>query len=293
MNLRELINKKKGIAFALIVMLIVSSFKTSVFADGSAGHQTILREVLFGNEAGNSNAVIALLALHNACQLAIDHNQSENRLNDLRNYESTKKKKIPNLPKSVKEFQGPGGSTHRSYTHKGWDYDYEKLDGADPAHWDDIRKKLLLNTVNTVFDFGILSGKPLIGYDNKCVRFAELIYYVHIIHDHATTMNFYYEYQEIPLIKGRGDKYGIIDELEECFKELFEDQVQDNDYRRLFSKLSERKKAINKIYNRRNDLEDPETFKKYREEAEQLEECLKKYVPKLLANEDFFKEVFY
>ena len=285
--------KNKGIIFALVVILVVSSFKTSVVADGSAGHQAILREVLFGNEAGNSNAVIALLALHNACQLAIDHNQSENRLTDLKNYVSPKKKKIPNLPKSVKEFQGPGGSTHRSFTHKGWDYNYEKLDGADPAHWEDIRKKILLNTVNTVFDFGVLSGKPLVGYNNKCIRFAEMIYNIHIIHDHKTTMNFYDEYNEIPLIKGRGDKYGIIEELEECFKELFGDQVQDSNYRRILSKLSERKKAIKKFYNRRSELEDSENFNKYREEAEHLEECLKEYVPKLLAKEDFFKEVFY
>lgn len=278
---------KKIIIYIVCAVLLVGSFVTKVSAGDKYEHDQALKSVLIGSKStfDNKNALGSLQLLQDASQLAIDSNQQQATLDKLRN-------EVKGLPKSVAEFngKGTGGKTHRNYTHKGWDYDYGN---NDLAHWKDMRKDILLKTVNDVFDFGLLSGMPFCDYDEKCNSFAALVYYVHIIVDHTSNQRFYKEYEEIPLIKGKYDSFGIIEELEKHCGILFSDIKDTKEYNRLMLDLKERKRAIRKVYLSRNDLFNEENYEIYHGEANRLMEDLKSDIPKLLEKEKFFSEVFY
>lgn len=280
--------KIKSILGRLILLLLITcNICIPVNAGDGASHDRVLREVLLGNKGSfyNTNAIGSLQLLQDASQLAIDHNQPQRALDNLR-------KSVKGLPKTVDEFNGPGtgGPTHRNYTHKGWDYDYGE---NDLAHWKDKRKVILLKTVNEVFDFGFLSGKAFIGYDDRCNSLSALIYYVHIIHDHEENEKFNNKYEEIPLIKGKGDQFGIIEELEKHCEILFADVKDSKEYHNLASHLKERKRSIRKVYNSRYDLNNENNYEVYHKEATALMNNLKSDIPKLLGKEKFFTDVFY
>ena len=269
----------KLIAIMLLVMLAV--MKSSVYADEARGHNKALIKVLFGNDKVSNTDKMDLL--NDACQLAIDqhNNDGQKTLDELR-------ATIRGLPDTVESFNVNHGKLHRNYTHKGWDYEYKE----DEAHWKDIRKKIILDTVNQVFDFGVLSKITKLGYDDKCNSFSALIYYVHILQDHATNKEFQSNYHEIPLAKGRGDKYGIVEELEKHCEILFADFDDSKEYRTLFNDLVFYKRSIQKIYSSRSDLEDVEKYDKYRQAAEDLLKTLEKDIPPLMKKEDFFRKAF-
>ena len=280
--------KIKSILGRLILLLLITcNICIPLNAGDGASHDRVLREVLLGNKGSfyNTNAIGSLQLLQDASQLAIDHNQPQRALDNLR-------KSVKGLPKTVDEFNGPGtgGPTHRNYTHKGWDYDYGE---NDLAHWKDKRKVILLKTVNEVFDFGFLSGKAFIGYDDRCNSLSALIYYVHIIHDHEENEKFNNKYEEIPLIKGKGDQFGIIEELEKHCEILFADVKDSKEYHNLASHLKERKRSIRKVYNSRYDLNNENNYEVYHKEATALMNNLKSDIPKLLGKEKFFTDVFY
>ena len=281
--------RRRHACLILTSILVASLLYSSIWvaADGRAGHDNALKEVLIGdtNTFTNEKVPGIIQLLQNASQMAIDSNQSQKTLDQLR-------EEVGGLPKSVEEFNGngTGGPTHRNYTHRGWDYDYGN---DDRAHWKDKRKEILLKTVNDVFDFGVLSGKLFWGYDERCNSLAALIYYVHIIHDHKTNQVFHKEYQEIPLIKGRHDQYGIIEELEKHCSVLFADVDDTKEFHVLMNDLKERKRSIQKVYSSRNDLFDEDKYEIYHNEANKLMENLERDIPKLLKMEKFFTKVFY
>lgn len=281
--------KNRGFGYCLLALAIFITIYSHIYvnASGKAEHDRALQEVLLGNNKSfeNLNALGSLQLLQDASQLAIDHNQPQRMLDNLRG-------SVKGLPKTVEEFngKGTGGNTHRNYTHKGWDYDYGD---NDLAHWKDKRQGILLKTVNEVFDFGLLSGKAFFDFDDKCNSFSALIYYIHIIQDHISNEVFHKEYEEIPLIKGRYDTYGIIEELEKHCGILFADINDSKEYHDLTSHLKERKKKIQKVYGSRNDLVDETKYETYHNEAVELMKNLISDIPKLLKKEKFFTDVFY
>ena len=284
-------NRMKSFHFRLLLLLlivfVVCFISMPVYAGDGASHDRELKEVLLGNKNyfNHMDAIGSLQLLQDASQMAIDHNQPQATLDKLR-------KSVRGLPKSVKEFNGSGagGPTHRNYTHRGWDYDYGN---NDLAHWKDIRKGILLKTVNEVFDFGLLSGKAFFGYDERCNSLSALIYYVHIIHDHEENEVFHEKYEEIPLIKGKREQFGIIEELEKHCEILFSDVKDSKEYHDLTSHLKERKRSIRKVYNSRYDLYNENNYEAYHKEAIALMNNLKSDIPKLLEKEKFFTDVFY
>ena len=281
--------KRRRLFIGLTILLIAISWSSIllVSADGRENHDRALKKVLLGDKSNfdNPNALGSLQLLQDASQLAIDSNQPQKSLDQLR-------REVKGLPKTVKEFngEGTGGPRHRNYTHRGWDYDYGN---DDKAHWKDKRKDILRNTVNEVFDFGLLSGKAFFGFNEKCDSMSALIYYVHIVHDHETNEVFHKEYFEIPLIKGKNDQFGIIEELEKHCKILFQDKKDTKEYHKLMNHLKERKKKIQKVYSSRNDLFDEEKYEVYHDESKELMKNLETDIPKLLNMEEFFTKVFY
>ena len=281
--------KRWHYSLLLVLILVVVSLQLPMYviAGDKAEHDRILKEILLGSTSSFSNpdALGSLQLLQDASQMAIDSNQSQTSLDKLR-------KEVKGLPKSVSEFngEGTGGRTHRNYTHRGWDYDYGN---NDKAHWNDIRKDILLKTVNEVFDFGLLSGKAFFGFDEKCNSMSALIYYIHILCDHRSNTVFQKDYYEIPLIKGSSDKFGIIEELEKHCEILFQDNIDTKEYHNLMNHLKERKRKIRKVYNSRNDLFKEEYYEVYHDETVELIENLKTDIPRLLKKEEFFTKVFY
>lgn len=282
MILREQINEKIRYLGVIVLLIAISAFSVSVYADDSPGHNAALRKVLFGNSRVRDTDKMD--ALNDACQLAIDqHNKDSQKILD------RLRERVPGLPERVDEFDVGHGNLHRNYTHKGWDYEYKN----DEAHWSDIRKKIILDTVNKEFDFGLLSNITVLGYDKRCESFSALMYYVHILQDHNTNTEFHKNYEEIPLVKGKYDKYGIIEELEKHCAVLFSDIDDTKEYRKLFYELEFHKKKIKKIYASRNDLYNSDTYEEYRKSAEKILDMLERNIPSLLRNEKFFKEAFY
>lgn len=270
-----------------VVCCTLQPMKVHAF-DGDK-HAQLLRKVLFGGSAVSNTD--AFDALNDACEIAIDqhNNDGQNTLNELIGFG------VPGLPEKTEEFNVGHGALHRNYTHRGWDYDYSKLETGDEAHWVDIRKRIILNTVNKVFDFGFLSGK-LGYYDPQCVAFSKLIYYVHIIGDHISNTTFHPSYEEIPLVKGRGNETGIIEELILLSPILFQSssdiETETITYRNFIDSLKSLQRDIKEVYKSKSDLYDVENYTKYNEYATRLMEILEDNVSLLIYKEKFFKKCF-
>ncbi len=274
--------KIKRLICLIVILSIIPS--VSIRAFSAKEHNKYLKDVLFGEETVKNTDVMD--ALNDVSALAIDqHNgDGENTLKEL------KKLGIHGLPSSVKKFNIGHGKLHRNYTHKGWTYDY-KANGGDDAHWSDIRKKMILKTVNQSFNFGFMSGKFFSDYDEQCEGLAALIYYVHVLGDHIYNEHYNSKYKEIPLVKGDGE-FGIIEELEKYSSMLFSDHSS-RTYTSYISELESIKDSVDDIYTSAADLEDEEVYAEYHQYAIDIMDCLKEYIPLLLKKETFFQEVFY
>lgn len=93
-------------------------------------------------------------------------------------------------------------------------------------------------------------------------------------------------------MKGKEDKYGIVEELEKHCKILFADYDDTKEYRTLLIDLEFYEKSIKKIYTSRNKLAIPENYEKYRTAAEELLKTLEKDIPPLMKKEEFFSKAF-
>ncbi len=291
---------KKLLYFLICLCLIGQNFSFSVFAytaDEKDGHNDIARKVLFGENGYVSNTD-ALDALNDAVALSVDqyNGSGEKYLTELR-----ETFKISGLPKTISDFDfSTNPDKHRSFTHQGWDYKYSddtylEKDLVKKSNFE-LRKKIILNTVNQTFDFGLLSGKLFFGYADKCIAFSKLLYYVHILGDYEEiykNKHSYSNHRMIPLIK-TNSQFGLIEELEDCFEVLFADQEDSRVYGNLKMELKESKNNIASIYSGENDIKgNPDNYKKYTEYAHNLLESLIKYMPLLLKKEEFFQKVFY
>lgn len=278
---------KKIVSAIISIILVVGTCSSMVRAFSGNEHDIYLRHVLFDSAAVSNTDILD--AINDASELALDQHggDSQGNLDELRKVYG-----IKNIPKKVSAFNVGHGSTHRNYTHRGWNYNYKENDGKDEAHWSDIRKKILLETINQKFKFGFLSGKLGI-YDKQCNAMGALVYYVHVIGDHISNEKYHSNYKEIPLVAGNG-KNGIIEELLTYSPILFEHSKEDYAiYNKYISELKRLQDQVNKIYYFPDDLSDPDTYQKYHEYAIELMDCLKNYVPLLIKREPFFQKAFY
>ena len=249
--------RRRHACLILTSILVASLLYSSIWvaADGRAGHDKALKEVLIGDTNTFTNekvpGIIQLL-------------QNARPMFTLLSY---------------------GNTTSNAYGTSAYNTNTEPVQKCTCTK---TKTKMI-----DVFDFGVFSGKLFWGYDERCNSLAALIYYVHIIHDHKTNQVFHKEYQEIPLIKGRHDQYGIIEELEKHCSVLFADVDDTKEFHVLMNDLKERKRSIQKVYSSRNDLFDEDKYEIYHNEANKLMENLERDIPKLLKMEKFFTKVFY
>ena len=266
-------------SFILIFTII---FSVPAFAHDRPKHDEDLEQLLFIKEYNINRQPKQIKdsfdALTSAIYLAIDqfNNYGEKDLKILSDFG------IRGIISDISEIDYSASSkTHRQYTHRGWDYIYS----IDAGHWRK-RKKILTQTVNTIFDFDEASAA-----NRKSNSFCALLYYTHILGDRIADES-YYGAAQIMDVGGRTDKYDIIDELLNHLDILFAEQKHKVNYLLLTQKLNSLNRKLKKL--------DPsgigissDTYPEYKEYAIKLMAVLKKYVPKLLEKEDFFISAFY
>lgn len=319
----------KKILCWIIILLFLFPLSRSAFAvnysQKSFDHDRFLGEVLFGAEnykGKKEDKKIKMLQY--ASYLAIDqmNNNEAGRRKGQRALNYLRLRWVTGLPLSVdainpsKDQTQLSGKNHRSYTHMGWKYNYEKAGRADIAH-SETRARILTNTVAKVFDFNIKPSSNILNSirfsteesydDKKCDAFCRLVYYVHVLGDCYEDMNFFQANgsnngYKIPLgRKNPSDKKeyedriqntDIIGELIALMPDLFGEQKNTSDYMELMDQLEERKAEIRFLYSKTGGINSDERYREYHEQVDKLMEVLLNYIHKLLMKESFFCKAF-
>ena len=125
-----------------------------------------MSEVLFKNfKVVDNDAKVQdeIAALESACYLTIDQFNS----NGQKDLDVLIKYGVKNIPKNINQISfNASGTTHRTHTHRGWDYQYS---GEMKELWP-TRQAIMRNTVDEVFDFGEGEKKQeRLGSNYRCL----------------------------------------------------------------------------------------------------------------------------
>ena len=281
----------------LLLAVLLGNLHQDCLASGRGKHEKDLMEVLFGKTGSyvkSPKTDVYIKALKNASYLTIDQFGNDGK----EEYDFLKKKEMKGIPSKFSdinyEYTIPKGNsnkkveanTHRRYTHQGWIIQY----GSSEANrfWEK-RKTVLLGTVNTIFEFSKLP--VVIRPAKKCEYFCGIIYYVHILGDYKEADN----YKKLVLLaplSGSNDGVDITSNLKEYIELVFDDQSHSSDYIELMKGIEKIEKKAKPIQQSNGQVNTDEEFAEYHKCAEDLLDLLKKHMPVLLKNEDFFKNVF-
>ena len=285
------------IASVLLITILINCFTLEGQAHPDAReHDKELMAVLFGRTetyVKNSDTDKYIKALKYASNLTIDQfgGSGEDKYDDLKKW---KMKGIPSKFSDIDyKYVIPGGTTlvnantHRRFTHQGWIIDF----GITEANkfWD-TRKKVLLGTANTIFEFNKLP--VVIRYDKKCECFCGIVYYVHLLGDYDEADNYKKLNLLVPLA-GSNDGVDMISNLKEYIEFVFADQKRSSDYTEMIKELEKIGKTAKRIQQSTGGVNTDEEFAEYHKCAEELLELLIKHIPVLLKKEEFFRKVFY
>lgn len=233
----------------------------------------------------------AIKALEYAAYLTIDQANSngETELKFLKEYG------VKDLPASVSELgKNVFGGEHRRHTHIGWE-DKNYISSEDLKYWK-IRKKILINTVDEIFD---LDGK-----EKKKESFCALVYYIHILGDR------YDDCQkgkrtppaEVMEIGGKSYDKSIISELKTHLATLFSNQKHTSNYQHMISELNDIESKLqtvnfSSLTDKDNTSDDFLLYKKCVERTLSLFTATthspQEQFAMLLKGEHFFNKVFY
>lgn len=271
--------------------------------DKALDHYKDLERVLFGRELQGREREGAIKLLEYASALALDQfstremTETGKRISGTEKLLFLKTSGVRGIPSKIEEIDFiASAKTHQSYTHRGWDHDY--ID--DKANWN-VRKKLLLATVEHVFDFDFLSGTFLgevvsRGYDKRCNSFAALVYYVHILGDLVEAKNYKAVQSKlvIPLAQAHPGESNrdIFYELDQHLPIIFREQKNSRTYKSLISDLRELALEARALAGEVGGVNKDEKFEKYHKHIVKTMETLEQYIPRLLQNEEFFTKVF-
>ncbi len=288
---------KKVYVLLIMSLLLLMAGTLVVYAHPNASeHNKELEAVLFeqGYSIYQSTEIKqAVKALEGASYLTIDQFQGDG----LNTYLELKGYGIRGLPlkfSSIDYSEDPMGNgaritanTHRQFTHQGWDRDYNNSKSVQ-KFWNS-RRKVLLATVNTIFNF---DDKSIIGYSEKANSLAGIIYYVHILGDYDEADN----YKKIALltdIAGRSDQNDMITALRSYAQILFKDQNKTMDYKDLMEGLDRIEEDASRLVNSTGGVNSDEEFQEYHQCALDLLDLLTNHIPNLLKKEKYFAQVFY
>ncbi len=274
-------NQFRPLVIILCAISLLINFPASASAFEREDHDKSLEEVMFKDFKDFDNDPTGRAeknALECAAYLTIGQFNSSGQkdLDTLNQYG------VKGIPSSVSEISfNASGKTHRSYSHRGWNYSY----GGTMAEIWPKRQTILRNTVNTVFDFH--------GDTAKAEAFCELIYYVHILGDHMADESWKIQNGLKMQVGGRADKYDVIHELLDCFEVLFADQSHTLKYQKLTTKLENYNSKFSKLDRSEGGINTDEKFELHQKYVKKLMNVLTHNLPEMLKEEDFFREVFY
>ena len=305
---------KRIIIFLLVLVLCLTSFSVA-YAHEREEHDGDIEYVLFGDRDYKKTHPAdskRIQAIEDAVFLCVDqyNGNGEKELNNLLNNE-----KIPGIIHSIDEINYTSNYSHRSLTHRGWNYTYE-----EKAHWP-LRQKILRNTVRKELFSSLdtpLSRVPLLSeivygknnYDKQRESFCILLYCVHVLGDHIeagekknlgqnksrtktlsekTTGLAYI----LPLAHTEDrDNPGLIPELIKNCEILFESQSETYNYKSFIQELEELRDKSEGIYESKGGVNTDEKFEEYNTCAKDLLKLLGENVPDMLRKEEFFSSTF-
>lgn len=162
---------KRITAFILAIVLLFS-LSSTVFACDEKQTNTYVTQILFGDNALSKENDEKVKMLMSALYLCSE--QSDNQGQDKINY--LKGKKVSGIP-ALDDLKIKGSSLFEC-SHNSWEHVFTAAQKNQTN-----RKKVLQNTVNKVFDFGLINN--LIGSSKgQCNSFAALLYYSHLLSDY-------------------------------------------------------------------------------------------------------------
>lgn len=274
------------------------------FAYERAEHDDITEEILFGksNPVFDSKKTDAKKCLESAVYLCLDQSRS-NGADDLSILKDYGVDAVPELEQIA--LTGIFYGSHDKYTHMGWHHDYSDTNISTLGEpWEKrwkLRKKLLLNSVNKVFGFGPISSFRInvLGHaeGTKADAFAELLYYVHILGDYEDKIadnikkgKYKMDLLAIPFATRQASKQNrdLFFDLQESIEKLFDNSKDPNSFKSLSDKLDNIAQAARS----RPTVSSKTGAENYRKDVMKTRRALKKYVPLLLAQEEFFSQVF-
>lgn len=268
-------------------------------------HDAIMEEIIFGHSNklfldANKNA--AKSALESACFLCLDQMRDDGEKDLARLIEFG----VPEVPKLADiKLEGIFYGNHDEYTHRGWHYSYDGIETGEPKEeWSPRwirRKKLLIDTVNTVFDFGWFDhGRiSLLGMSEgtRCDAFAELLYCIHVLGDYRDNIQenlkkelYKVNLQAIPFATENpsNENRDFFWDLKEALSLIFTEEATRGDYEscsRKLDEISSRARELGEVISKSS----AEQFRKY---VMQTQDLLKRRIPGLLESTDFFKQRF-
>lgn len=333
--------KKICLFLSILILLAVSSsyalndkedlICNIVFRQDTFDHDYFLEYVLFGKKFTKSEdasywdpseKMSSLNIIEYASYLCIDqfnngditkHEQDQKKLDRLRKYVSGLPGKIDEInPADDDKPNTLTGTTHRSFTHRGWEFPYHLPGNGGDIAKGRIRERILLRAVDHVFNFytsgdgffesGIakLSRKELNDY--RCASYAKLIYYIHLLGDCYEDKDYKQANgnnngQKLPLGRAHPGKTiettDLISEIIKVCEELFYTSETNQDrYSLLKIQLQKEKTMITELYSRIGEIDSDEDYFLYHERVCSLMTVLINYIPKLLRNEADFAEAF-
>ena len=152
-----------------------------------------------------------------------------------------------------------------------------------------------------MFSFGPISSFRInvlgLAEGTKADAFAELLYYVHILGDYEDKIadnikkgKYKMDLLAIPFATRQASKQNrdLFFDLQESIEKLFDNSKDPNSFKSLSDKLDNIAQAARS----RPAVSSKTGAENFRKDVMKTKRALKKYVPQLLAQEDFFSQVF-
>lgn len=298
--------KKTFLCLFLLFSLLIPS--AAICDTPDTKHDIDLKEVFFGRSAELADTE-ELVVLQWAVYFSVDCIASPNSsTSDEKGLAILKRYGVEGVPERVSAFQYNGNKYanqhHEHYTHRGWDLTYANDPNGDLSNWQTLRKPLLINAVRQVFlkgkrdfwstvDFAGWFHQPKTALTEQQVKsMAALIYYVHVLGDHC--YNTYSTSKDrIPLVRKTEieSNPSLIYDLKKHLQILFSEQTSSSDYRALVAKLDIIHSKIRNFLGN-DDFPTPDNFDAYQNMANELMNEMKKRIPRLMEDSNFYTAIF-
>lgn len=326
--------------FLILVTLPVSAYAQTAeeyvsqrLSQKNFDHEYFLEYVLFGRTwtkkqdttyYDDQEKLSNLAMIEFACTLCID--QFNN--NDHKTHEGHQKmldrlkKRVRGLPVSIDELNPDknsetqlSGTNHRTYTHRGWKFNYDGSGKPGNIAHSEKREAILRKTVVKVFGFNVKEDNLLTTVwsslsgaatdEARCDSYCRLFYYIHLLGDCYEDENFMQANgtnngQKMPLGRLNASKEyvddvetsDIITEFIWVCEQLFsESETNTENYPHLKNELARVNKNIKAIY-KNGGIRSPEKYAEYHKCTCELMQVLMINLPNLLKNEADFQYAF-